>query len=200
MSNRLAVAVVLSLSAALVATSGCTPGRAAIVAGAGSLVLGGLSLAAGAPNDNCTGSDPCGFTTGLFDSVDDDIDEGQRGLGAAMMVGGAVLVLVGLVAEGNRTEDAPAPASALVFAPAQRIVGAPGTIVERTATPAEMALRSRLENRLAIQASFTARRGDCVAAVATSVRLAEVDPAMHAELVRTDADLAHCLELAAAQN
>lgn len=204
MSNRL---VVVALVAALVTTSACTPGRAAIAAGAGSLVLGGLSLAGGQSSggSSCTGSEgACDFVDGLLDPPRDSFNEGQRDLGAALMIGGAALVIIGLVAEGNRSkDDAPAATSALTFAPAQRVVGAPGMLdapmVERTASPAEMALRSRLENRLAIQASFTARRGDCVAAVATSVRLAEVDPAMHAELVRTDADLAHCLELAAAR-
>lgn len=203
MSNRAVVALVLAV---LASTSACAPSRAAIAAGAGSIVLGGLSLAAGQPNSTCEGSEHCGFSEGLFDSVADDVHDGQRQLGGALMIGGAALVIVGLIASRSSDDvEQPAPASALAFAPAQRIVGAPGASVgatdpnvERTASPAEMALRSRIENRLALQASFSARRGDCVAAVASSVRLAEVDPAMHAELVRTDADLANCLALAAA--
>jgi len=197
--NRLAVVVALAV---VVSTSACTPGRAAMAAGAGSLLLGGMTIAANQPSSECTYGHDCG-PIGFFDPVDDGIDTAQRRLGAGMMITGAALVIIGLVAEAHHTEST--PPSAVTFVPTQRVIGAPGAVVvgeapavERTATPAELAIRSRIENRLAIQASFAARRGDCVAAVATSARLAEIDPVMHAELVRTDADLAHCLARAAA--
>ncbi len=199
--HRLALTIAL---AAAVTTSACTPGRAAIAAGAGTMLLGGMSFAGGAPNSDCTYGHDCGPIGSFSDSINDDFNQGQRDLGKVLLATGAVLVLIGLVAEANHTEST--PPSAVTFAPAQRVIGAPGAVtvgagpvVERSATPAEMAIRSRIENRLAIQASLTARRGDCRGAVATSVRLAEIDPAMHAELVRTDADLAHCIALAAAQ-
>jgi hypothetical protein len=193
MSNRLALALALAL-----VTSACTPGRVAIAAGAGSVLLGGAMFAGGAGDSGCGDRSNC-VDLDLGPSGDD-----VQAMGAALLVGGALLLAVGFAAENNRADE-PLPTSAVVFAPAQRVTGAPGAImvsegpaIESTATPAELAIRSRVENRLAIQASLTARRGDCRAAVATSVRLAELDPAMHAELVRTDSHLAYCIARAAA--
>lgn len=188
MSNRLAVALALALVA-----SACTPGRTAIAAGAGSVLLGGAMFASGLGNDS-----GCGGASHCVDFQLGPSDEDFQAMGGVLLVGGAVLLALGFAAE-NTAADAPAqPASAFAFAPSQReVAGAPGS-TSISATPAEMAIRSRIENRLAIQASFAARRGDCVAAVATTVRLAEVDPVMHAELVRTDSDLAYCLARAAA--
>ncbi len=202
MSNRLAVVV----AASLLFGSACTPSRAAIMAGAGTMLLGGITFAAGAPNSNCTYSGQCGGVDSFVDGVGDDINEGVRTLGAGMFITGALLLVVGLATnndDGSHDEGKPvritnlhAPAVDVVFEQPDPTLSAPG-MVDRLATPAEMAVRSRIENRLWIQARVAASRGDCVAAGVTSKQLAQVDPALHAELMRTDVDVAICVELMA---
>lgn len=202
MSKRLAVVAAVSL---VFASSACTGSRAAIVAGAGTMLLGGMSFAAGAPNNNCTYDRQCDGVDTFFDGIGDDVNEGQRALGAGMMITGGLVLLAGLVANNHDSSDevevvattnVRPPAVDVVFEQSAPTLAAPG-MVDRTASPAELAVRARLENRLWLQARIAASRGDCVATVATSKRLVEVDPALHAQLLRDDVDVATCVELAA---
>ncbi|MDB4963331.1 MAG: hypothetical protein JWP01_3330 [Myxococcales bacterium] len=213
MSTRLGS---LALVAALLVTSACTSSRAAIVSGAGSMLFGGMLYADGSSSDTrCTGAmGQCdGFDTHLGNPIRRGVHEAERTIGVGFLLTGAALVVLGLVLN-DREDDAPvqpawhpstAPSIATTApvstsAPGIETAFAPAPAVTRLASPAEIVLRARVENRLAIQASSAAGRGDCIAAAATSTRLAEIDPVLHAELVRTDAHLAGCLERAGAQN
>jgi hypothetical protein len=174
------------------------------------MLLGAAAYSDGAPNSNCTAYHPCGGVDTFFDGVSDDLDHGMRTVGTGLLVTGAVLVVAGLVANAQHSEVDTTPVATtnervtvgVTFAPPGLVVGPGGVltpdVTESSATPAELALRSKIENRLAIQASSSARRGDCVASAATTTHLAQVDATMHAELLRTDRNVVDCLAVAAA--
>jgi len=159
----------------------CTPGRAAMVAGGGLVVLGGISMATG---DLAT-----------------DISRGEQGdelitKGAGLAVAGVLLVVLGLVSESSseRSEKvAPLPCAPCVTT--DPLLTAPPGVVEGTESEGRGTVedRTRINIRLAQQASSAAQRGECDAANAAADRLARVAPETHEALLRVDPDVARCV-------
>jgi len=172
------VAVLLIASLGL----GCS-GRGAVAGGAATALTGAL-LISSAQRDNCPDhSTACE----IFDPViNQPIDRATETLGIGMIVVGAVWMIAGLAS----TDEQRAPLPALSLAPIP--------IVQSGLPPpplaANLPIASRLENRLAIQTTVAARRGDCAAAIASGTRLAELDAALHAKLLQTELAYAGCLD------
>ena len=97
------------------------------------------------------------------------------------------MVLGGLLTLPKKPEHAPQPMN-------QVEVAGPTTERRPLPSPAELAILSRVENRLAIQASLAAHTGHCAAAIVTATQLAKTDPALYGELLAKDAELATCYE------
>jgi len=168
---------------------GCSR-RAALFGGAAT-TLGGVLLVADASNDNCPdGGTACEITDEAFVKP---IDAGIKVFGIGLIIAGVVLMAVGLgTDEPDREAIAPPPSAPPPIVATTSPSGPPG-LVDAAALPADFAIRSRMENQLAIQVSVAARRGHCVAALASGRRLAEIDPELHRKLVIADAAYARCV-------
>jgi hypothetical protein len=192
----------------LVPFTACTPARVAIAGGAGIAAVGGLTVASGA------------FVNDLFETTDPGVANDGIGMGAILLVGGALVMALGLAwdaSDRNRdvdTSGGPQFGEAPRYAPGtdpvlagvtprstepqlsfSPVLDAPEPT--RLAMPADRIVRERMDYRLSLQASSAAQRGQCEAAIASSTRLAQIAPAMQAHLVRTDAAVARCLDQAA---
>ena len=143
MVRPVTIACVLVVS---VAASACSPGRAAIVAGAAGMALGAYGLTR--PDSQCSGSEA--FCTNFADPlINEPINKTRDAASISMLVVGLGLVVVGLATEPSlRDEQKPTPPAPLVSA--RSTTFAPPATVR---TPVDLALATRIENRLAIQAS-----------------------------------------------
>lgn len=172
-----------------------------MIAAGSVLTVTGIGVAA-APNDYETRD---GWFGGTYQSEDHSSDI----TGGLMVVTGVVLLIAGLAARDEHAEPrmvtaypayvpmpmyAAPPTQTIVDAPnAQTVIVADTVIVENA--PANAALMSKVANRLAIQASVTAKAGHCEAALLTARKLAEVDLDLYEKLLVTDEAIARCSTL-----
>jgi hypothetical protein len=174
--------IALALASSL-CHGGCFAPRTSIVAGAGTALVGGMMMTV---HSSCT---PDGLACSALNQGTQPIVDGYQMAGVALVALGAVLVFVGIGSLAHEHDD-DKPAPAAPPPPPVVTAGAP--------SPAIVALRAREPNRLAIQASITARAGQCTAAIATAARLAALDPELYRQLLAADANLATCYRIAAA--
>ncbi|HEU0032858.1 MAG TPA: hypothetical protein VFQ53_19635 [Kofleriaceae bacterium] len=165
---------------------GCS-GRPAIAGGAATAATGGLLFATGS-RDRCPdGGTACEI---VDEAWQQPIDRSVQTAGIAMILVGAALMAYGLGTVDDHRAEPPPPAP-LPVAHVEPTY-APDPPAPARELPAEAAIRSRMQNQLAIQVSVAARRGDCAAALATGDRLAQLDPALHDRLVARDASYQYC--------
>ena len=172
-----------------------------MIAAGGAIALTGVAVAA-TPNEMETEQ---GWFGGTYQSEDHSNDV----LGGLLAITGAVMLLAGASMRDDEERrmvtvyPAPVPAPVYAVAPmypapsvvvdapnAETVIVADTVVVEHA--PAAAAIASQMANRLAIQASVTARKGECTAAVLTARKLAEVDFALYERLLVTDAAVAEC--------
>lgn len=194
-----------ALLLSMVLISGCASRGGRIAAGATTMIVGGMFMATpGATTENhptCTPG-PC---PGVVDSLltTEHTDHTPQVVGGLMLIAGAALFIAGLAThdeqpapEMQRIPPPPPPAygyAAYGASPAYVPEPAPPAPVAQPASnPAASVITSRLENRLALQASMAAHAGHCSAAVVTANELAKRDPEMHVELLERDTELALC--------
>lgn len=177
------------------ASAGCGASRQTKVIGGTAMAAAGGLLVAWSPDARCSNAD--GSQDGATDvctaliaepmNIAADIVSTAIGVGLIAVGGG---LLISATASRN-AEPAPTPIARVEDSAPTKFIPVP---VGGPPTPAELAIRSRLENRLAIQASVSARAGQCSAAVMTANQLAGRDHEMFATLVASDADLARCYD------
>ena len=194
---RPAVALALTLAAS---AGGCT--KTGMIAAGGAIALTGVAVAA-TPNEMETEH---GFFGGTYQSEDHSNDV----LGGLLAITGAVMLLAGASMRDDEERrmvtvyPAPVPMPVYAVAPvypesppvvvdapnAETVIIADTVVVEHA--PAGAAIASQMSNRLAIQASVTARKGECAAAVLTAKKLAEIDIELYERLLVTDVAVAEC--------
>lgn len=185
MSRLVVVAVVSSLLG-----SGCSAGLMA--AGGGMMVAGGYTLAQ--PEQHCaSGLSGDGLAcTFIGEPANQFGNAANDAAGAVMLVAGATMLIGGIVMhehEKQEHEQRPMVAARPAYVP---LATTPPSGVP-DASPAMLVVRARVENRLAIQASTMASRGECAGVVPTMRRLAEVDPALHRAVLANDPAVARCI-------
>ena len=166
--------------------SGCAGAPRAKMVGGGVIATTGVVIAAHRASGHCepqgdTAADVCDAL--IAEPVNAATDAMTTLLGVGLIALGAGLFIAG-VHEENTQESAPTPIA--------RVDTAPATPVRASALPADIALRDRIENRLAIQASLAAHTGNCSAAMVTADALAERDRELHAKLLAVDVELSRC--------
>lgn len=142
---------------------GCTRTAGIASTTVGLLAVGG-GIALVATNESC-GDDSCRWGTS------------QGWGGGLLIVAGAALVIAGLVGYSTAKDEPERPVT--------------------TAAPAPMIVdpnqRDTEQDRLAVQASLAARRGDCTGTVVAMKRLADLDAALWERLRLHDPPIAGCM-------
>ena len=194
-----------ALLSSMVLISGCASRGGRIAAGATTMIVGGMFMATpGATTENhptCTPG-PC---PGVVDSLltTEHTDHTPQVVGGLMLIAGAALFIAGLAthdepAAAERRPLAPPPPAYAYggYAPGYAAEPAPPAPVAQPTQPAQSpaatVITSRIENRLALQASMAAHAGHCSSAVITANKLAQLDPEMHVSLLEKDTELALC--------
>ncbi len=166
----------------------------AMVTGAAA-TIGGVMLAASSVNNRCQpASGPnatenaavtttCDGVASLGDPFGNVINQV---FGIGMVAAGIALMVAGVVMSNDDPPAEPKPVA--IVRPMQQVA----TPAPPTTLAANAAINSRVENRLAIQASLVAHSGQCAAAKVTANRLAAIDPPLFQALISRDIDLARC--------
>ena len=175
---------VVSLAVLAALLPSCVSGRATTVAGAATAGLGILIIANKPSQDMCVGADGerefgCTVGTGYSDVV-------ETLLGAALVLAGGGLMVAGL-AQDDKAEATTAPVPPPAPPP---VATAPAPLPAQTVIDT-----NRPENRLALQASLSARAGLCQAAIVTAAKLAELDVERYRKLLVADPTLAACYKM-----
>jgi hypothetical protein len=187
--------------------TGCATRGGRIAAGATTMIVGGMFMASPGEtttvHPSCTPS-PC---NGVIDTLftHEHTDHTPQVVGGLMLIAGAALFSAGLAThDAPAAELTPVPPAAPPppvyayggYAPGYVAEPAPPAPVARPGqpapNPAATVITSRIENRLAIQASTAAHAGHCSSAVITANKLAQLDPEMHVSLLEKDTELALC--------
>jgi hypothetical protein len=180
--------VAVALAVTLFAGCASLPPRKKIALGAAMTVAGiamvAASEAAEPETDSCPPSSlDCATLGGPLGGL--MVLQGAASFG--MLVGGLGEMASGVI--DLRREDA-----RMREANAKVAVAPPARAKRPTASPAAAILDpARLENRLAIQASVTARAGHCEAARMTALQLSQLDVKLFERLRATDEQVAACL-------
>ena len=174
----------------LVTLVGCA--KTAMITGAAT-ALAGAMLVTASPQSSCqpaTGPNATenSFTNGICNTIATGADGAaafaDRVIGTSLIVLGAALLVGGMIADDGPRAEVKRVAIARPAPPIARPM--PSTV------EANAALASRVENRLAIQASLVAHAGQCQAAKVTADRLAALDPPLFQALMSRDLELAQC--------
>ncbi len=195
-----------ALLTSMVLISGCASRGGRIAAGAATMMVGGMFMATpgetSTVHPSCTPS-PC---NGVIDSLftHEHTDHTPQVVGGLMLIAGAALFIAGLAthdepaATETRPVPTPPPAPPVYadahagYAPGYAEPAPPAPVAAPAPSPAATVITSRIENRLALQASMAAHAGHCSSAVITANKLAQLDPEMHVSLLEKDTELALC--------
>lgn len=195
-----------ALLLSMVLISGCASRGGRIAAGATTMIVGGMFMAT--PGATTVSHPTCtpGPCPGVVDSLltTEHTDHTPQVVGGLMLIAGAALFIAGLATHDEppapemRRMPPPPPPTAYGYAPfaASPPPGPepapPGPVAHPMPSPAATVITSRIENRLALQASMAAHAGHCSSAVVTANELARRDPEMHVALLERDTELALC--------
>jgi hypothetical protein len=115
---------------------------------------------------------------------------GLIGLGAVLLIAGLAGVASHDWEQGQRPVASAPPAPGIAGVPAHAPPG-----LQQGAAPlvVDATKRDTEQDRLALQASYAARRGDCAGTHVAMRRLAAIDGSLHGKLVREDVPIEQCM-------
>lgn len=158
-------------SVTIVMLGACTPGRAAMVVGGGTMLYGAAAIGAGAA------------TSVLFTPLGDEhAGDGIAYYGLGFLAAGAVITALGIAMEASGHDE---PAARCTTCDAPEPVTAPALALDE---------RAQLNVRIARQTKAHAHAGECEAARESARLLGQLAPATQEALVRVDAEVARCLD------